>query len=222
MSADRRQLAAWAGMTGPALFVATFTIEGWLRPDYHAAGMFVSALSLGPRGWVQILNFVVLGALLLVFARGVDTRLGDGRRARAGPVLLAIIAVSILVSGPFVMDPAGTPPARMSLHGWIHQLFGAVVFSLMPVSCFVFWRRFRADPGWRSFQSWTLAAGILITAAVLGLKVAQRPPTDGLDALGGLVGLFQRTALVTYLIWVFAFALGLHRRARGGWMSDER
>jgi Protein of unknown function (DUF998) len=212
MNAGRRRLAAWAGMIGPALFVTTFTVEGWLRPGYHPASMFVSALSLGSRGWVQIVNFVVLGALLFAFARGVETRLGDGRSARAGPILLTIIAGSIFVSGPFVMDPAGTPPAQMSLHGALHQGFGAVVFSLMPVSCFVFWRRFRADPEWRSFQSWTLAAGIVIVAAVLGLKIAQRPPIDELHALGEWVGLFQRAALITYMIWIFAFALGLHRR----------
>jgi hypothetical protein len=216
MSMDRRQLAAWAGMLGPALFVATFTVEGWLRPDYHPASMFVSALSLGSRGGIQVLNFLVFGALLFAFARGVDTRLPDGRSARAGPILLTIIAVSIFASGPLVMDPAGTPLSEMSLHGALHQGFGAVVFSLMPVSCFVFWRRFRADPGWRSFRSWTLAAGIVIVAAVLGLKIAQRPPTKALDALGGLVGLFQRTALVTYAMWVFAFALRQRSRSRSG------
>ena len=46
-------------MIGPALFVVTFTIEGCLRPGYRAREMFVSELSLGPRGWIQIANFIV-------------------------------------------------------------------------------------------------------------------------------------------------------------------
>ena len=33
---ERRWLGAIAGMIGPALFVVTFTIEGWLRPGYRA------------------------------------------------------------------------------------------------------------------------------------------------------------------------------------------
>ena len=40
-------------MIGPALFVSIFTIEGWLRPGYSACSMFVSELSLGPRGWAR-------------------------------------------------------------------------------------------------------------------------------------------------------------------------
>jgi hypothetical protein len=205
MLTHRRRLAAWAGIIGPTLFAATFTIEGWLRPGYHPLGMFVSALSLGPRGWVQIVNFVVFGTLLLAFSRGVAAEFQDGKASRAGPILLTIIALSILASGPFVMDPAATPPAEMTLHGILHQFFGAVAFSLMPVSCFVFWRRFRADPKWRSFHSWTLSVGIMIVAAVLLLKIAQTSPS----VLGQWVGLFQRLALVPYLAWLATFAFGL-------------
>jgi len=80
-----------------------------------------SALSLGSRGWIQILNFVVFGALLLVFARGVAAELPDGMASRAGPILLAIIAVSISASGAFVMDPMNTPREQMSVHGILHQ-----------------------------------------------------------------------------------------------------
>ncbi len=65
MNVDKKQLAVWAGMIGPVLFAATFTIEGWLRPGYNPNSMFVSELSLGPRGWIQILNFIVFGVLFL-------------------------------------------------------------------------------------------------------------------------------------------------------------
>ena len=60
---DRRQLATWAGMVGPTLFVAIFMLEGWLRPGYNSRGMYVSELALGPRGWIQGVNFVVFGVL---------------------------------------------------------------------------------------------------------------------------------------------------------------
>ena len=56
-------LSAWAGMLGPALFVAVFSIEGALRPGYNALSTYVSALSLGPRGWIQIANFYLFGLL---------------------------------------------------------------------------------------------------------------------------------------------------------------
>jgi hypothetical protein len=31
-SAAARRRGGWAGVIGPAVFVATFTVEGWLRP----------------------------------------------------------------------------------------------------------------------------------------------------------------------------------------------
>src|SRR5215213_4863867 len=157
----RRRLAGWAGMLGSALFVAVFTLEGWFRPGYAARSTFISELSIGSRGWIQILSFIILGTLFLVFAWGVAAEFNEGRGWKAGPVLLAIIGFSFLVSGPLVTDLAGTPHDQMSLHGILHGIFGALVFSLSPVSCFVFWRYFRQDPDWRHLQGWTLAAGII-------------------------------------------------------------
>jgi len=46
----QRRMTAGAGMLGPALFVGVFTLEGWLRPGYAPKAMYISALSLGPRG----------------------------------------------------------------------------------------------------------------------------------------------------------------------------
>ncbi|HEY4942782.1 MAG TPA: DUF998 domain-containing protein [Rhizomicrobium sp.] len=201
-----RRLAAWAGMIGPVLFVAVFTIEGWLRPGYDPFANFVSALSLGPRGWVQIANFVVLGALLLTFARGVAAAFPSGKASRAGPLLLAIVAVCYLLSGPFVMDPMVTPPAQMSLHGTLHQLFGALVFSLSPIACFVFFRRFRDEPRWRAFARWTLAAGLISVAAVALLAILPAKPYAAPNAFNAWQGVLQRAAIVANMVWLFAFA----------------
>lgn len=40
LRADR--MLAWAGILGPIVFVATFTVAGWLRPGYSALGEAVS------------------------------------------------------------------------------------------------------------------------------------------------------------------------------------
>ena len=53
------------------------------------------------------------------------------------------MAVLFIVSGPFVMDPTGTPPLQMTVHGTIHGLAGGIIFLLMPITCFVYLRRFR-------------------------------------------------------------------------------
>src|SRR5258707_9137715 len=163
-------------MIGSALFVTVFTIEGWLRPGYDWRSTFISELSIGPRGWIQIINFIILGTLFLVFTRGVAAEFRDGKASKWGPILLAIIGFSFLVSGPLVTDVASTPRDQMSLHGIFHGIFGALVFSLSPVSCFVFWRRFREDVNWQYLQGWTLTAGIITTVAVFLLSPATKQP----------------------------------------------
>ena len=211
---DRRLWAARAGMIGSLLFVFIFTIEGWLRPGYDACSMFVSELSLGPRGSVQISNFIIVGLLFFVFARGVAREFRRGTTSTAGPLLLTVLGFCFFASGPFVMDPVSTPRQAWSGHGTMHQLIGALAFSLMPASCLVFWRRFRADPRWEPLRSWTLAAGIAIIASVVLMKIGLGDPAAPPGPLRGWVGLLQRSALVFYLAWIFTFARQLALRAR--------
>ncbi len=200
-------------MAGALLFVTVFMVEGFLRPGYDPVSMFVSELSRGPRGGIQIASFVVSGALLLLFARGVAAELKAGRASRAGPILLAIISISLLVSGPLVMDPAATPRELMTLNSRLHWAFGALVFSLAPVSCWVFWFRFRRDPDWQGFQGWTLLAAMATTVAVVLFSAGPTRPPAAPNDFNAYTGLIQRSLLVPYLIWIFAFAWRLRRRA---------
>ena len=118
-------------MAGATLFVVVFLLEGWLRPGYSPTSIFVSELSLGPRGWVQIASFVVTGALIIVLGHGLAVALGGGAAAIAGPLLLLLIGVALMASGPFITDPS-TMVDQHSVHGVIHGLFGAVVFLAGP------------------------------------------------------------------------------------------
>ena len=136
----RRQLAVWAGMIAPILFVGVFTIEGWLRPGYNAFSMYISALALGPRGWIQIVNFIVLGLLMLIFAWGVAAEFPTGKAARGGLLILEILGVLFIMSGIFVMDPMDTPADQMSVQCTIHGLAGGIVFVIMPIAIFIFLR----------------------------------------------------------------------------------
>jgi Protein of unknown function (DUF998) len=92
-------------MTAPALFVALFTAQGWMRAGYDPASMFVSELSLGPWGWVQIANFVITGLLLIWFASGVRAIFPAGKAARVGPLLLIRFCSDSRESG----NSAGVP-----------------------------------------------------------------------------------------------------------------
>lgn len=198
-------------MVGSVLFVSVFTVYGWLCPGYSPTRMFVSELSLGPYGWVQMLNFVLTGALVLVFGRGLAAHFSTGAASRAGPVLVQCMGVSLMVSGVFATDPSAMFD-QASAHGVAHGIFGALFFTLAPVSCFVFYRRFRSDRAWRPMAGWTLAAGVVLTLGVGLLKLSQQPGSG----LFEWKGLGQRLILVTVMAWIFAVAFRLRHRYRGG------
>ena len=200
-----------AGMIGAVLFVSVFTVSGWLYPDYSPTRMFVSELSLGPHGWVQILNFVLTGALMLVFGLGLAAHFSIGAAFRAGPALIQGIGVSLMASGPFTTDPSAMFQ-QGSIHGFVHGIFGALVFTFAPISCFVFYRRFRRDTDWRPLAVWTLASGVVLTVGVILLKISQQPGS-GLFEWKGLV---QRVILFTFMAWIFAVAFRLRRQYRSG------
>ena len=208
-------VAAWAGMLGAALFVAVFSLEGLLRPGYNALSSYVSALSLGPRGWVQVTNFLVFGLLFFIFSRGLAGEFRSGKASRGGINLLTVISFCFFFSGPFVMDPGGTPINQVSVHGTIHGILGAIAFMLMPISIFVFLRRFRTDPNWAALRGWSLGLGSLSAAGLVVLSVVTKSPQFQ-TSFAGWFGLIQRTLIIPFMAWVFVFAFSWMQRIKSG------
>ena len=202
-----KRIAPFMGMVGVTVFTLTFTLYGLFRPDYSPVRHYVSELAIGSGGWIQIVNFLLLGAFLMVFALGVRKTFLDGIASRAGPIMLMIIAGCYFISGPLVTDPLSMFDNQQTFIGMLHGIFGALVFALSPVCCFLYWRRFRADPRWRYLHPWTLAAVILMVGTVVLMKVAQ-PLTSALNPWAGLI---QRGSLLTFYAWVFAFSVGLRK-----------
>jgi hypothetical protein len=219
MKLDAPRLASWAGVFGPIVFVATYTLEGFMRPGYDAQKMFISELGIGPRGAIQCANFIFVGALILVFAWGVRRELPDGKASRAGPIILAVIGLSLLASGIFVMDPVTSttyrtapPMDQLSLHAKAHGILGALFFSFAPVSCFVFLRRFREEPRWRPMVAWCIGAGVLLVAAILLLRIGPTKPPHPPNVLNDWCGVLQRVAAMAFFGWLCRFAWSLRRQ----------
>jgi hypothetical protein len=194
-----------AGVIAPAIFVFVFTIEGLLRADYSAIAMHVSALSLGARGWIQIINFLIFGSLLGVFAFYLLAEHRAQKESKAGPIILLISAVCFFLSGPFVMDPMETARENMTTHGLIHGILGGIVFVLMPVTCFVFYKVLKGTEGMKGFAQWTLIAGVVIAVAMVMFTLASKVPNLHTQFLP-YQGLLQRAEIVPYMVWVLTFA----------------
>jgi Protein of unknown function (DUF998) len=223
---DERQanrLLLACGVIGPPLFVIVFLIEGATRPGYSAWRHYVSQLSLGEGGWMQIANFLVCGLLSLCFALGLRRTLQGGTGATWGPLLLAIFGLGLIVAGIFVTDPAlgyppGAPPrppglvTHATLHGSIHGLAGLVVFSSVAAACFVLARRFASEPAWRGWAPYSVVTGVLVAVFfVASLATAPLP--------GGPSGLLQRLAIVAGWGWI---ALLAARLLGSVWSRDGR
>jgi hypothetical membrane protein len=199
---------AWAGILAPALFVLVFLIEGALRPGYNPLSTYVSALSLGTRGWIQITNFLVFGTLLFLFSRAAAGEFRNGAASKAGPILLAIISLCYFFSGPFVMDPQGTPLDQVTVHGTIHGILGAIAFTLMPISMLVYQRRLRTEPAFQGLRPWTLLLTIVCAIAWVVFSTVSKA-TSLAATFSPWFGVFQRALIIPFMIWVCLFGVGL-------------
>ncbi len=208
-----RKLSAWSGILAPIIFVGVFTVEGALRSMYDPMSMYISALSLGSRGWIQIANFLILGILLFVFTLGLAKEFSTGKASRWGIITFYILSALFFISGPFVMDPADTPTSQMSVHGLIHGLSGGIVFLLMPIIIFLFLRRFISDVKWQSFRWWTLILGVIEAVGVIVFTYVSKIPVTQ-NAYINWLGLFQRIALIPFMVWVFIFGVEMLRKQK--------
>jgi len=72
---------AVAGIAGPVIFVVVVIVQSLLHPDYSHMALPISALAAWPGGWVQNVNFVVFGLLMIAYAIGLHFGV---RPSRAG------------------------------------------------------------------------------------------------------------------------------------------
>jgi hypothetical protein len=202
------------GALGPLLFIVVFLIEGATRADYNAYRYPVSSLSLGPYGWIQAANFLLVGASLIAGAVGVRRVLKGSRGGVWGPLLIGVAGVGLLGAGVFTTDPIyGYPPsaplvlAQYTVHGQLHNAVSALVFLGIPAACFVFTRQFLGT-GERGWAVYSLLAGLgmLVTFVLAGVGFEQNP------ALVNVAGVIQRLSIAIGFTWIAFLALRLWRK----------
>lgn len=192
-----------AGMVGPALFAVVFILQNVIRTDDDAVAEPVSALSIGEYGWVQRLNFVVFGVLLLVFAAALYRGVAPSRLGWVGPTLLSVAGAGTFVAATFSLarDETGA-----IYDPRFHQIGGTMFFGGTALALVALSRRFARDPQWRNLAPYTLVAGIASIAGGVVINALAIPD----DApLHGEVGLIQRV-LVLAVIFPALITIG-HR-----------
>ena len=201
---------ALAGLVGPPLFAAIVVLVTGLEWDFlHDHGWsaapfdspdppWPSTTALGGYGFLQILNFILLGVSALALAVALFRLL----RRRIGPGLVSLTAVGAGLSAfraDYGMVNGGGPD---TWNGTVHAAAFTLLIPAALLSMFVLAVQFRRDERWRSLSVPSLITGL----AALGSVVAN------LAGAGTLFFVIFLLTLVGWLMSVAGRAFSLSRR----------
>ena len=172
------------GTAGTLLFPIIYLIEGATRPGYDPLRQTISALSLGPGGWIQQLNFALCGVSVLWMAFVWRKVLAGGVCATWYPIIRGVEGVGLIAIAVFTRDP-------------LHTAFMIAIVDAMSLSLFVIARRFWGDPNWRGWVAFSVACGLWPMLLMPLFGVALNPHS----ALAAYAGLIERLATNADTIW---------------------
>jgi hypothetical membrane protein len=199
---------AVAGIVGPILFAVVALVQSLLRPEHSLVADPISALAAGPSGWVQDVNFLVFGSLMIAYAIGLHLGVRPTRWGVVGLAFLVLSGVGLVWAGLFpATDATG---AR-----WDDRVLHIVAFPMTflgaGIGLIVMSRRMAGDPRWRSLATYALATGIAVLVLLLAGGGLVRPPGAPLHPWWGL---FQWVLLAVWFPCTVVLALRLLRVAR--------
>lgn len=193
------------GIVGPVVFNATYLIAGAARPGYDPMRDTISALSLDPLGWIQVVDFIVFGVLIVAFGiGGLRPALRSGRGAMVVPVLQVTTGICLIAAGVFVMDPAtanGIAPPILTFHGEVHNAASYVALTARVLGCLVLAVRFAGEHGWRVWAVYSVITALLMITFLGALGAAH--------AVDGPAGLFERLATLAGSVFTVALSARL-------------
>ncbi|HEY7355942.1 MAG TPA: DUF998 domain-containing protein [Ktedonobacterales bacterium] len=181
-----RTLLVWLtiGVAGIALFPIIYLIEGATRPGYDAWQQTISALSFGPYGWIQRLNFALCGVSILWSAFVFRRILAGGVCATWYPITRGIEGLGLVAIAIFTLDP-------------LHTACLIVIVNAMCFALFIIARRFWKQPLWSGWVAFSVACGLWPMVVMPFFGVALNPHS----VLSSYAGLFERLATNADTIW---------------------
>jgi hypothetical membrane protein len=195
----------YAGVVGPLLFIVVFLVEGLTRPGYSAWRHYVSQLATGDGGWVQVVNFLVCGTLMIAFAIGLRQALKGSRGSIVAPIVFGLFGTALLVAGIFVTDPGlGYPVGAAQVHtahGMIHGLAGLTAFTTLAACGFVMAWHFASMPGPRRWAVYSAGIGLLIVALFIASTAVSVLDERGIWT-NAPTGFLQRISIIGGWTWI--------------------
>jgi hypothetical protein len=210
------------GVVAGPLFVGVFTVLGAKRAGYDWRRHAVSSLAVGRQGGGQRANFMIVGGLYCVAARGLARSSSPVVGPAVVPALVFAAGVGLIGSGLFVTDPvAGFPPERApagafdavpqaapTRSGQLHNLCAVPIFIGVPVAALVGAGSAvrRREYRWATYCAGS-AIGMASACALFGAAFGGAP------TLVPRGGLFQRISIAAGFGWLSAVSFRALRPA---------
>jgi hypothetical protein len=196
---DRVMLAG--GVVAAGQMVLFVLVAGAVRPGYEPDRNWVSQLSLGPGGWLGVVNLGTCGVWLLLCAAGLRRTIGAVDAVRLVRWCgVGMVLIAVLPTDPGIGYPPGVPPAHTVI-GTLHQ---AVAVGLGAAGIGAAARLGRAL---RDTVRWASPVGSFV-AVVMTVSFVSGSVLVVLDDAGVLPGapsgLLERVALFGGLGWIAA------------------
>lgn len=200
-------LSAICGCIAPVLFAGLVIFLAMLEPGYDHRTQMMSVLGGvgGWRGFVFLFGGALTGLLLMAFAFGLHRGIGEGRRARIGPILIGIAGVGMIGSAIFHCDQGCANVLRApTLAGRLHMAFALLTGAPFGLSLFFFLPRLARDERWAKYRWFTLVSGILGNVPGIAMWI-----TFFTVRVRAWEGVLQRLGIAFPLLWVEVMALRL-------------
>lgn len=202
-----KSLLGYGVIAGP-IYVVVAAAQIFTRNGYDPTRHAVSQLSNGDLGWIQIVNFLLTGAMTIAAAVGVRRALGPGPLSGWASWLIGAYGLAVFGAGIFRADPSdgfppGTPPGmgEVSWHGLAHFAIAGLGFLCLVAACLVIgaWFGRHNEVGWAWYSRIT---GLVFLASFVALS----------SGSGGATAILAFTAAVVAVwAWLAAVSAKLYR-----------
>lgn len=161
-------MLGWGVVAGP-FYLVSGVILALTRDGFDLTRHALSLLTVGEGGWLQVLNFVLTGTMVIIAGWGLLRAIkGPGR---GSGVAVIVAGAAIVLAGVFRPDPvAGFPAgseATVRLSGILHLALGSVEFIAFAVAAFLLARCY-VSRSVRGQALWSRIARVVIVVAFAG------------------------------------------------------
>jgi hypothetical protein len=140
------------------LFQVVMILAQTLQVGYNPLRDTISSMVWGRFGWLQTLNFYLIGFFMVLLIRRLKMYLPNNKAAQAGRAFLYVIAIGFIILG---ICPTQSPGSVKTIQAIIHGIAVYFITFSFPVSCFLLASSLRKGNGHKHLLLYTFVTGYI-------------------------------------------------------------